>query len=202
MKRHLILLALAGGLITSACATGPSYTPYQAAAPGKFGFSEERIEATRYRITFEGNSRTTRQRVEDSLLLRAANVTLENGFDWFQVVNRATDPKSYQIRTPSTYSSFGGGFGYRGGFASFQRWSPRFGWVYYRDPFAFGGFGDPFFDRDEVREVTRFQANAEIIFGKGPKPVDRADAFDARDVSTNLTGRLTTVIAAPVTPAS
>jgi hypothetical protein len=115
---------------------------------------------------------------------------LENGYDWFQIVNRATDPKITQIRTPGFNSSFGGGFGYRGGFASYRYWSPRHGWVFYRDPFAFGSFYDPFGSQDEIRQVTRFQANAEIVLGKGPKPADRADAFDARDVSTNLTPRL------------
>jgi hypothetical protein len=197
MKRHAILIAALGTLALSACATGPRYTPYQAAVPGKFGFSEQRIEAARFRIIFEGNSRTTRQRVEDSLLLRAANVTIENGYDWFQIVNRATDPKTYQVRVPGAYSSFGGGFGYHSGFATYRTYSRRHGWVYYRDPFAFSAFHDPFYGRDEVREITRFQANAEIILGKGPKPTDRADTFDARDVSSNLTPRL---VAPPAIP--
>jgi hypothetical protein len=190
MKRSITVFAALASLALSACATGPRYTPYQAAQPGKFGFSEQRIEATRYRIIFEGNSRTTRQRVEDSLLLRAANVTLENGYDWFQIVNRATDPKTYQMRIPSTYSAFDSRFGYYGGFATYRYWSPRHGWVFYRDPFAFSAFHDPFWRNDEVREVTRFQANAEIILGKGPKPTDRSDTFDARDVSANLTPRV------------
>jgi hypothetical protein len=198
MKSHICMLALVSMLGVTACATTPpSFTPYQAAVPGKFGFSEQRIEATRYRIIFEGNSRTTRQRVEDSLLLRAANVTLENGYDWFQIVNRATDPKTYQMRSPSYGSNWGGGFGYNGGFASYRSWSPRHGWVYYRDPFAFGGYYNGFGDRDDVREITRFQANAEIILGRGPKPVDRADAFDARDVSANLTPRVMPPAAPP-----
>lgn len=203
MKRHLISLALLSGVGLGACTTtGPSFTPYQAAVPGKFGFSEQRIEAARYRIIFEGNSRTTRQRVEDSLLLRAANVTIENGYDWFQVVNRATDPKTYEVRTPSLNSSWGGGFGHYGGFASFRSWSPRYGWVYHREPFGYSAFHTGFGDRDEVREITRFQANAEIILGKGPKPVDRADAFDARDVSANLTSRLAQTTRITTTPAS
>jgi hypothetical protein len=188
MARYLLLLAGVAALGLSACATGPSYTPYQAALPGKFGFSEQRIEATRYRITFEGNSRTTRQRVEDSLLLRAANVTLENGYDWFQIANRATDPKTYTERLPSV--GWNGGFGYNSGFASYRTYSRRYGWVYVHRPiFNDFGFG-PFDSYGETREITRFQANAEIILGKGPKPTDRADAFDARDVSANLTPRV------------
>jgi hypothetical protein len=192
MKLHGPLLALLMMTSVSACATVPAFTPYQAAVPGKFGFSEERIEATRFRIVFEGNSRTTRQRVEDSLLLRASAVTLENGYDWFQIVNRATDPKTYRVRTPGIATSWGVGFGYHGGFAGYRSWSPRFGWVHYRDPFAFGGF-------DDVQDVTRFQANAEIVLGKGAKPIDRADAFDARDVSANLTPRLATPMTSSAT---
>jgi hypothetical protein len=192
MRLSKSLVALVSVIVVSACATtAPRFTPYQAAVPGKFGFSEQRIEATRYRVTFEGNSRTTRQRVEDSLLLRAANVTLENGYDWFQVVNRATDPKTYQLRSPSYGSSWAGGLGFNSGFASYRYWSPRHGWVFYHDPFAFNQSFSVFDDRNEVQEITRYQANAEIILGKGSKPADRADAFDARDVSANLTPRVT-----------
>jgi hypothetical protein len=201
MKPHVSMLTLASLLSLTACATtAPTFTPYQAAIPGKFGFSEQRIEAARYRVTFEGNSRTTRQRVEDSLLLRAANVTLENGYDWFQVVNRATDPKTYQMRSPSYGSSWGGSFGYNSGFASYRYWSPRHGWVFYHDPFAFNRSFSAFDDRNEVREITRFQANAEIILSKGPKPADRVDAFDARDVNANLTPRVLAPQTSPVTP--
>jgi hypothetical protein len=184
------LIALALALGATACATGPAYTPFQAATTGKFGFSEQRIEANRFRVMFEGNGRTSRQRVEDSLLLRAANVTLENGYDWFQIVSRATDPKTIQVRSPYMGSSWGGGFGYYGGFATYRSWSPRYGWVASRHP-AYGyPFYSPFDGFDAFQEVTRFEASAEIILGKGQKPKDQADAFDARDVSTNLTPRL------------
>ena len=198
MKLYTTLLAFASLVGVTACSTtSPLYTPYQAAVPGKFGFSEQRIEAARYRIIFEGNSRTTRQRVEDSMLLRAASVTLENGYDWFQIVNRATDPKTYQLRSPSFNSSWSGGFGYHGGFASYRSWSPRYGWIMLHQPLFSHGFHDPFNDFGETRDITRFQANAEIIMGKGPKPADRADAFDARDVTANLTPRLSVVTPPP-----
>jgi hypothetical protein len=191
MTLRTTLAALIALSLTTGCTTSSmSFTPYQAAQPGKFGFSEQRIEATRYRVTFEGNSRTTRQRVEDSLLLRAASLTIENGYDWFQVVNRATDPKTYQLRSPLTGSSWGGGYDYYGGFATFRTWSPRQGWIYYREPLFSPSFYNDFGSAGETREITRFQANAEIILGKGQKPSDRADAFDARDVAANLTARL------------
>jgi hypothetical protein len=192
MKRHFFVALALGVLCLSACATGPRYTPFQPATAKMGGFSEQRIEAGRYRVIFEGNSRTTRQRVEDSLLLRAADLTLENGFDWFEVVERATDAKTTQVRVPGP--AFSDGF--YSGFASYRVYSPRFGWAYHRDPFGIGPFHDGFGYRDELRNITRFEANAEIILGKGPKPEGRAGAFDAKDVKANVGPRVLVPVAA------
>jgi hypothetical protein len=198
MGKPFCLIAVTSLALLGACAsTGSTYTPFQPATPGKFGFTDQRIETNRFRVTFEGNSATTRQRVEDSLLLRAANLTLENSYDWFQIVNRATDPKTYQVSYPSLSSSWGGGYGYYGGFATVRTWSRRQGWVYYRQPVFASPFYSGFGDEVETRDVTRFQASAEIILGKGAKPANQADAFDARDVTANLTSR----VMAPAVPA-
>ena len=75
------------GLLLAGCASAP--TPYQA-AQGGFGYSEQQIEENRYRVSFAGNSATTRQTVEDYLLYRAAELTVQTGHDWFQVVDRNT----------------------------------------------------------------------------------------------------------------
>jgi hypothetical protein len=190
MKPFVTLLAALAVLGTAGCSTtsvSSSQTPYQAANQGKYGFSDQRIEANRFRVMFEGNSRTSRQRVEDSLLLRAAEVTLENGYDWFQVAERSTDAKVTSGYSRSSGGAFGGGWGYGPGFATWRTYHPRYGWVGYYDPFWSNGFYDPFFDR---QDITRFQASAEIILGKGAKPADRPDAFDARDVKQNLSDRL------------
>ena len=55
-------LALAG--LLSACATA---TPYQPNLPGQAvsgGYSEQRVEANRFRVNFSGNSLTSRETVE------------------------------------------------------------------------------------------------------------------------------------------
>lgn len=187
MTLRFKILALGFLAMLGACSTTQTaFTPFQAAIPGKFGFSEQRIETARYRVMFEGNSRTTRQRVEDSLLLRAANVTLENGYDWFQIVNRATDPKTYQIHSPAIATSWGGGYGHYGGFSTMRSWSPRHGWIYHHQPFFPRSFYNDFGSAGDVQEFTRFHASAEIVLGKGAKPADRVDTFDARDVTANL----------------
>ena len=60
-KFHLKLLALAAGAIALvSCATATPYGP----SDGRYGYSEQRIEDDRYRVTFSGNSSTSRETVE------------------------------------------------------------------------------------------------------------------------------------------
>ena len=203
--RHLLLAASAA--ILAACATS---TPYQPASkPGGFdGFSQTLIENDRARVTFGGNSLTERETVENYLLYRAAEIAVERGFDHFTLAERDTEQKT---RLSSSGSSFGAGlydpyFGY-----SFYR--PRFGWSnryafssfggfrgssFGRRGFGSRGFGhrgfgfggrfahDPFFNDFHVREITKYRATAEVKFGRGSKPAEKENAFNAREVLENL----------------
>ena len=58
------------------------------------GFSDVRLETDRFRVTFAGNSLTSRETVERYLLYRAAELTVAQGADWFSVVERQTDRKA------------------------------------------------------------------------------------------------------------
>src|SRR3546814_9213446 len=74
-----------------------SPTPYQPATGYGFnrtGFSEQRIESNRYMVSFSGNSLTSRETVERYLLFRAAELTVQQGFDHFILVDRNTDRKT------------------------------------------------------------------------------------------------------------
>ena len=42
----------------------------------------------------------------------------------------------------------------------------------------------------DVRTIDRFEASAEIVMGRGPKPADNVRAFDARAVIDNLRPRI------------
>lgn len=173
---RMLLLAVAAGLLT-ACATA---TPYQPAVTDRYGFEEQRIESNRTRITFRGNTLTDRDTVETYLLYRAAEITIEQGFDYFIVADRGTEEVS-RLQ----------GSGYRPRFA-FDYWyfSPRRGWSPWYDPF----WDEP----TSYREVSRYEAVAEVAMFRGQKPQDDPNAFDARDVQTNLQGR----IVRPPQPAS
>lgn len=164
-------LAAAAGLALAACATP---TPYQPAATGNYGFHEQRIEENRVRISFRGNTLTERETVETYLLYRAAEVTLQNGHDYFIVANRDTEATSRLQSTGPRYPRF-----------AFDYWyfSPRRGWSPWYDPF----WDEP----SSYREVTRYEAVAEIAMFDGQKPADDPNAFDARSVQANLQGQIT-----------
>ena len=100
--------------LLTACATA---TPYQPNVPGQQatgGFTDQRLESDRYRVTFAGNSLTSRETVEGYLLFRAAELTVQQGFDWFSIVDRNTDRKSYTYVDPDPLYSpwYGPGYGY------------------------------------------------------------------------------------------
>jgi hypothetical protein len=164
-----LVFAVAAGLL-GACATS---TPYQAASPasyGRYGFEEQRIENNRVRITFRGNSMTERETVETYLLYRAAEITLENGHDYFVVASRDTEEHSQLQGLDRPFP--------------FDRWyySPRWGWRPWSDPF----WREP----THYREITRYEAVAEIATFDGQKPPDDPNAYDAREVMANLQGRI------------
>lgn len=175
--------ALAAALVVTAgltaCATA---TPYQPNAPGQAvrgGFSETRIESDRFQVTFAGNSLTSRETVERYLLYRAAELTVAEGGDWFSLVERRTDRTTRTVVDPDPYSGFGP-YGYWR--PSWRYYGPVMGWRAW-DPW----YGDPFWaDRMDVRTIEKFEASAEIVIGRGPKPKNEPRAFDAREVMTNL----------------
>jgi hypothetical protein len=169
-------LALSAGL--SACVTPTPYQPAVVGHPSAGGYSETRIEPDRWRVTFAGNSMTSRDTVEAYLLFRAAEVTLQNGFDWFEMVDRSTSQSGRTYVTPTGPYPF---------WAPTWRWRGHgFGWRTW-DPF----WGDPFWaDSVDVQTVLQFEASAEIMTHKGAKPEGDARAFDAHGVVANLQPRI------------
>jgi hypothetical protein len=168
MLRKILAVAMVAAVTgLAACSAGP--TPYQPAAGYDRGYSEQKIEPERYRISFKGNSLTGRETVENYLLYRAAELTLQSGYDTFTIVSRDTD-KDRDIRRTGGYSRF-----------SYMYFSPRWGWVHAWDPFM----SSP----ARYDEVTRYEAFAEIVMSRGPKGSD-ANAFDARQVSENLSASI------------
>lgn len=175
-----VLLAAVAALALSACATATPYQPVGASG-ARGGYAEQRLESDRYRVSFAGNSVTSREQVEMGLLLRSAELTTENGYDWFATVNRATD-RDVSFQTTGGFDPF-----YRDRYSPF--WGPS--WRYSRRG-AWSPWGDPFWGRSDfdVRQVDRYEATSEIVMGRGAKPANDPNAFDAREVIQNLASRV------------
>jgi len=154
-------------VLASACVAPTPYAP----ADNDFGYTSQPLDSSHYRVRFSGNSVTPRDTVEDYLLLRAAEVTLETGNDYFVVVDK-------DIEREVTYRGFNHGFhhGFHHGF--------RHGFHH------FGGFGHfhPFFGGSSFSAypVDSYDAFATIAVFKGEKPENDPDAYDARAIAERL----------------
>ncbi|SFJ76033.1 hypothetical protein [Caulobacter sp. UNC279MFTsu5.1] len=159
MKRHnakgLIALAFSAALLT-ACASAPTlYAPQT--APRGAGYSEYRLEAGRYRVTFQGNPGAPVNQVSDYALLRSAELALRDGYDWFRVADRVTQ---------QTGSGGGSTLSIGGGSGSYGRRS------------SVGlGVGTSF----NLGPGPAVSSSMEVVFGKG-QPPRGADVYDARAI--------------------
>jgi hypothetical protein len=158
------------------------YQPKTAGQLEQGGYSETRLAEDRYQVIFSGNSLTSRDRVEGYLLYRAAELTVQNGYDWFVIVDRLTerDVQTYVEPDPFYHPWYGYGYGY---------WRPH--WRYYRPGFGWNiwhpEWGDPFWaDRYDIRTIEKFEAHAEIVLHHGAITQGEERAFDARKVIQDL----------------
>jgi hypothetical protein len=159
MKRLLILAAACASL--TACSTPSVYAP--AKGPNASGFAESRIESDRWRITYRGGSGGSPAQVNDYALLRAAELTLQEGYDWFRVENRYTE----------AYGGGGGGLSIGVGGGS---------WGHHSGVGVGASTGVP------LGGGAALATTLEISMGKGPKPAER-DAYDARGVQAAIRPR-------------
>lgn len=164
-----LLIASLFGLSLAGCSTT---TPYAPADGDGYGYADQKIEDDRYRIVFRGNSLTDRETVETYLLYRAAELTLDAGYDHFIVVEDDTEKKT-------TYSG--------------QRDYGPLAYYGYGRPFPYYGYGyrwAPLADDFTVTERNRYTAIAYIKLGRGAKPETLPTAYDARQVKENLGAKI------------
>ena len=153
---HKFLTGLAVALMFSGCAaTGSSV--YGPANGDKFGYAETKIETGRFRVTYRGAGGVPSDVVEGQALRRAAELTLDNGYDWFRVVDRAVEGEK------RGGVSLGAGVG---GGSSSRRSGVGVG--------VSGDFG-------KIGAKDFYTARLEILMGNNPQPSE-ASVYDARSV--------------------
>ncbi len=160
--RPTLIAVTAAALVLAGCASLAPYGPQM--RPGGQGFVEQRIEADRFRVSYNGVGAPGP--VADLALRRAAELTLAQGGDWFEVTQRYIDgrPDSAGGVRPSV--SIGAGSGRYGG------WSTSGVGV---------GVG---LDLSGPQPTS---TTLKILVGRGDRP-DRREAYDAREVLRALGG--------------
>lgn len=155
MNRSRTICAVLTAATLVACATA---TPYQALKGGE-GYTDQKLEPNRYRIVFAANSATPRQKTQDYVLLRAAEVTLDQGYDYFVLTGQSSgrEPRS------SAFSVGVGGFSFGGS----------------------GGVGAGV-GVSSGNGASDYTQVADIVMFKGSKPENDPNAFDAHAVKENL----------------
>ncbi len=158
MRSWLAPLVLAVTL--AGCTTPTVFAPLQ--TPSGSGFSETRIESDRWRVTFRGGSDAGRDRVADLTLLRAAQLTLQQGDDWFRVTERygqALPPRGPTLSVGAGSSDYG----WRGG-----------------SSFGVGVGGIPLGGGPLLSQTL------EIVMAKGDPPRGDPTVYDAHQVSASI----------------
>jgi hypothetical protein len=157
MKHVFLIPALA---VMAACATTPAYGP--AKSENGFGYFSQQIEQGRHMVSYTDNDPI---RARNMALLRASEITLTEGKDWFEITREAADTE--EKRGGGTSLSIGGGTGSYGRSSSV----------------GLGvGIGIPLGGGGGAGKTTH---TLEIVTGTNPKP-EKAEAYDARSVDMNL----------------
>ena len=153
MKKTFAVLAF---LALAACTSGP--TRYIPALDGDdMGYREQRLEQDRFRVSFRANPDLKAPQVEDMALRRAAELTVQNGYDWFHVVTRSTEVVSGSYQQGGPTIGVGGSTGSYGSSLGIGL------------GFNLGG------------DSRQYQSTMEILMGHGEKPSD-PNAYNARSV--------------------
>ncbi|MEQ9506112.1 MAG: hypothetical protein RLO80_07550 [Hyphomonas sp.] len=156
MKHAFVIPALA---LMAACATTPVYGA--AKSERSEGYLSQQIETNRHRVSYTDKDPV---RARNMALLRASEITLTDGKDWFEITNETVDSEGSRRSNGGTSVSIGGSAG-----------SSGYSGVGVGIGIGLGGGGSS-------GKVTH---TMEIVTGAGPKP-DKAEAYDARSVDMNL----------------
>ena len=160
-------LIAAASLALTGCMTLAPYGPQT--AQGSQGYSEYRIDSEHWRVTYNGVGAPGP--VADMALLRAADLTVEQGYDWFEVTQRYVDgrPDSAGGFRPSMSVGYGGG---------------SYGGRYGRYSSSGVGVGVGL----NFQGPSPTSTTLEIVMGRGQAP-GQAETYDARSVQQSLRAR-------------
>ena len=176
MKYLMTLLTLTVFVLVSGCASKPDY---RSAKNGSVGYSEQKITDDRYRVQFKSYSKSVAD-ASDYALLRSAQLTQKQGYDWFVVTSKETFVESKKQQPSSSV-----------GFTQTRQIERNCGLLTCETrsrPSTEVGVNINTGINNERKEVHSI---LEIRMGKGVKPNE--DSYGAQDVIDNLSEKINEV---------
>jgi hypothetical protein len=110
---RLVLAALTASLLAACASPPPVYGP-ASQNPYGVGYDQVRIENDRWRITYTARGQGAQLEAERLVLRRAADLTVRNGYEWFEVVDRRTQSQGETRPPVRVGGSVSRGWGSRG----------------------------------------------------------------------------------------
>ncbi len=158
-------------LLLAGCSSSQlKYTP--AAGEGTPGYMDSQISTDRYRVTYTGTRSSSDDRVKDYALLRAAELTLLNGHDWFRVVSSDNTQTSLERPAPITTTTH----------TRIERDCGLLGCTTTATPVYTGVTGST------IRSGNRLTSSLEIVMGSGDA-ADPTAVYDAKELRLYLTDK-------------
>ena len=75
------------------------------------GYSETQLDENVFKVSFRGNGYTRRDRVSDFTLLRSAELAIQNGFNYFVVIDANSYTSTSTHTTPTTTNTTASAYG-------------------------------------------------------------------------------------------
>jgi hypothetical protein len=99
MKKLLIILLIV--LFVQGCATGYRSEGFLG------GYSEIQLDKNVYKVSFKGNAYVSQEKAANFTLLRCAELTLDNGYKYFVIINANSHVKNSTYTTPTISETTG-----------------------------------------------------------------------------------------------
>ncbi len=166
----LTLLLIGSATLLSACST--LSTPRSFAELGKY--DQFRLNSNIFRVTYQSRSESTAARAEEIALLKAAQVTVQNGFRYFEITDKLLPSDQPNVIVASPMFNYYGSFGYYGGYG---RYPFRHGFGY--------GYDYPFYGPNYYTVPQKVIVSYTINCTNTAKP-DQSQQYDATIILASL----------------
>lgn len=151
--------------LLSGCAT--TYAPIGNFGGFEYGgYADTRLNGDTAVVRFSGNTRTSMGKVTGYMLYRCAQVTANNGYDYFVVTSTTNSPLNIDVDTETSFNHY-------------QVWPPKMYNSYYQTTRIRSFEFSPTLTPDDNH---KYHGSAAVIKMFNGKPWGVPNAFSARDV--------------------